>query len=117
MDADEREAVAEQLAQTLEKNAGRVIDLFREWDTNNDGVVSKKEFRLRMPLLGLDASKEAIDDLFDKFDPDGSGEIKYAELRRLLSKRSDCDHTRSWHTSTRATPHPPSQPHHRVRAN
>tara|TARA_B100000767_G_C19274370_1_gene332740 strand:+ start:185 stop:313 length:129 start_codon:yes stop_codon:yes gene_type:complete len=31
----------------------RVIDLFREWDENGSGAVTKKEFRVAMPLLGL----------------------------------------------------------------
>ena len=37
----------------LTTNAVRVIDLFREWDEDGDGVVSKKEFRRAMPMLGL----------------------------------------------------------------
>ena len=37
----------------LTTNAVRVIDLFREWDEDGDGIVSKKEFRRAMPLLGL----------------------------------------------------------------
>ena len=32
----------------------RVIDLFREWDEDGDGTVSKKEFRKAVPMLGLD---------------------------------------------------------------
>ena len=35
----------------------RVIDLFREWDEDGDGTVSKKEFRKAMPLLGLEVPK------------------------------------------------------------
>ena len=33
--------------------AVRVIDLFREWDENGTGTVTKKEFRVAMPLLSL----------------------------------------------------------------
>ena len=35
-------------------------------------------------ILGLDASKEAIDAVFDEFDPDGSGVVSYAELKKML---------------------------------
>ena len=45
-----------QLRNMLSKNAVRVIDLFREWDEDGDGTVSKKEFRKAMPLLGLEVS-------------------------------------------------------------
>ena len=63
---------ARQLRDILSKNAVRVIDLFREWDEDGDGTVSKKEFRKAMPLLGLDVPKKEIDALFDEWDPDGS---------------------------------------------
>ena len=49
------------------------MDLFREWDEDGDGEVSKKEFRKAMPLLGIVAPREVVDMLFDTFDPDLSG--------------------------------------------
>ena len=68
--------------------AGRVIDLFREWDADGDGQVSKKEFRKAMPLLGVDFPKDVIDGLFDEFDVDGGGSIGYAELKKMLAGAS-----------------------------
>ena len=76
--------VAEQLREALSKNAGRVIDLFREWDADGDGNVSKKEFRKAMPKLGFDVPTKDIDALFDSFDPDGSGSIDFTELKKML---------------------------------
>ena len=35
----------------------RVIDLFREWDTDGDGQITRKEFHTAMPRLGFDVSK------------------------------------------------------------
>ena len=35
----------------------RVIDLFREWDKNQDGTVSKKEFRVGVEQMGFDVPK------------------------------------------------------------
>ena len=32
----------------------QIIDLFREWDDDNSGTVSKQEFRKAMALLGLE---------------------------------------------------------------
>ena len=46
IDLDEETDVsyAEQLATHLKASAGKVLDLFREWDENGDGEVSRKEF-------------------------------------------------------------------------
>ena len=56
-----------------------MVDLFREWDADKNGQVSKAEFRKAMPLLGFDAPRREVDALFDSWDPDGSGTIAYAE--------------------------------------
>ena len=37
-----------------------------------------------MPLLGLDVPRVAVDALFDQFDPDGSGNIDFKELQKML---------------------------------
>ena len=50
-------------------------------------VVSKREFRKALPLLGFSlptASRRDIDLLFDEFDANGDGQIKYDELRGRL---------------------------------
>ena len=46
--------ISEQLAVALRQNSTRVIDLFREWDTDGDGEVSRAEFHKAMPALGLE---------------------------------------------------------------
>ena len=69
LDEDSDMSVAEQLRIALTQNAVRVIDLFREWDEDGDGNVSKAEFRRAMPMLGLDVPRVAVDNLFDTFDP------------------------------------------------
>ena len=66
---------SEQLRDALAKHAIRVVDLFREWDVDESGNVSKSEFRLAMPMLGLDVPVKHIDRLFDTWDPDHSGAI------------------------------------------
>ena len=78
------EAAAPQIKEALQKNADRVLDLFREWDANGDGQVSKKEFRKAMPLLGIDLPVKAIDELFDQHDPDKSGVMELNELQKML---------------------------------
>jgi hypothetical protein len=66
--------------------AGKVITLFKQLDEDRDGSVSKAEFRSALPLLGYDGSNtDAIDSVFDELDLDGSGEIRYDELKALLT--------------------------------
>ena len=84
--AQEDVSVAQQLRASLVHNAMRVIDLFREWDTDGDGTVSKREFRKAMPALGLHAPARDVDELFDSFDTDGSGTVNFRELNSLLRR-------------------------------
>lgn len=88
IDEDSDISVSEQLRSALVDNMLRVIDLFREWDTNGDGTVSKSEFQKAMPRLGLHARKEEIDALYDSWDPDGSGTLEITELQRILKRGS-----------------------------
>ena len=73
----------------LTTNAVRVIDLFRDWDEDGDGVVSKREFRRAMPMLGLQVPAHEVDALFDSWDPDGSGELELNELNKVQWRGGD----------------------------
>ena len=59
---------ANQKALTLRQSLGvhhaQLVRLFREWDEDGDGCVSRQEFRQVMPMLGLRATREEIDELF-----------------------------------------------------
>ena len=78
------------LKQALINSASRVLDMFRAFDADNNGQVSKSELRAALPLLGFDASNTAIiDGLFDSIDVDKSGTIEYAELGAKLRGRDD----------------------------
>ena len=101
------------LRDALAKLGTRVIDTFKQWDANSDGVISREEFHEVIPKLGLQAratlvdhtsltlashphtgslcaSAQAtaanIDKLFSLFDPDRSGTIDYRELNAQLRK-------------------------------
>ena len=79
----ETKSIQASLRSALAQNAVRVMDLFAEWDTNGDHVVSKAEFRKAIGQLGFAVTRPHIDSVFDTFDHDGSGEITYKELVRV----------------------------------
>ena len=79
----------ERLRDALSKNATRIVDLFRQWDADGDGQVSKSEFRKAIGVLGLNAAEHVVDELFDSFDPDHSGMITYQELNAMLRRGTE----------------------------
>ena len=89
VDIDESKPVCEQLRAVLVAKAVRVIDLFREWDDDESGAVSRKEFCTGLKDMGLDFPRKAMDELFDEWDPDGSGELEFRELSKKLRRGID----------------------------
>ena len=85
LDPNSSTPMIEQLRTILFKNAVRIIDLFRDWDEDKNGLVDKKEFRrAMMALVDVGAHKRDVDRLFDSLDGDKSGSIEFAELNKLL---------------------------------
>ena len=81
---DDAKSVPDQLREALQSHHVRVIDMFREWDKDASGAVSKKEFREAMAHLQLDVPPREVDGLFETWDKDGSGKLELAEIERLL---------------------------------
>ena len=68
-------------------NHVRILDLFREWDLDKDGRVSRLEFRRALTNLGLEdaiRSEEGFRALWEKFDQDGSQSVDFFELQQVL---------------------------------
>ena len=86
IDPDSNVPIQEQLRTLLTENAVRVIDLFREWDDDGNGLVDKKEFRKAVSALGFQASKEDINAVFDAIDIDGGGTLEYSELNKAFRR-------------------------------
>jgi len=89
-------SIDEQVMARLRKHAVRVIDIFRQWDEDHDGLVSRKEFRKAMAVLGLEMTREDADGIFDRFDEDGSGQISYAEMKKALKKPATKKQPLAW---------------------
>ena len=76
------------LKDSLMRSSDRVCDLFKKWDEDGDGAISKKEFRKAVAALGYDAPKKDVNDAFDILDNSGDGYIEYGELKVALSKHT-----------------------------
>lgn len=91
LDLDESEdapPVSEQIVAALMANAGKILDLFRSWDDNFDGVITRVEFHEALRILGLDVEEETIDIIFTQWDRDASGCITLDELTKILRSAS-----------------------------
>ena len=62
-------------------------DLFKKWDKDGGGSVSRKEFRDWWGNVGYDVPVDDLNNLFDEFDIDGSGEIDTDEFAELFDAK------------------------------
>ena len=74
------------LARAIKQNAMRTMDIFRDWDTNGDGTISKVEFNKALKAIGVQGDKEVFNELFSMWDVDGSGALDYKELDKAIRK-------------------------------
>ena len=81
--------VTQQLRQILADNRVRVIDMFRDWDVDGNGLVEPAEFREAIATLGYAASRADVDALFAEMDRDGSGTLEFGEISRALRKKAE----------------------------
>uniref|UniRef100_A0A7S2JHC6 EF-hand domain-containing protein n=1 Tax=Haptolina brevifila TaxID=156173 RepID=A0A7S2JHC6_9EUKA len=93
---DPRRPLGDQIREMLRKQNMRVMDLFRSWDLNGDGLIQKKEFRQAINALGFEiptdpkpaaAYKAAVDEVFNELDADGGGTLDYHELSTMLAAK------------------------------
>jgi len=92
----------EQLKNILIKHGVRLIDLFREWDDDNNGSIDKRELRTAIAALGYEAPKSAVDAFFDSLDDDGNGMIEFHELEAALTDKA-LDEARKKRAAKKAT--------------
>ena len=62
----------------------KMKEMQRNWDPRADGTITKGEFRNYLKEIGLKASMNEMDVLFDKWDRDDSGSIDMYELEKSM---------------------------------
>ena len=77
------------LVATLTMNQGRVMDLFRKWDEDGDGQVSRAEFVRAMAALKIEVTDDEVDAVWRIFDRDGSGSVDFREVQRELHRAKE----------------------------
>ena len=60
LDSDSDKTMQEQLREALTKRAVKILDLFRDWDEDGNGLVSQKEFRSAIAAMGVDAPASEV---------------------------------------------------------
>jgi len=86
MDDNALAASVQRLRAVLASQTARTIDLFKKWDTDGDGMLTKEEFKVAIKnQLGFSSMRPSeLDALFTAFDADGSGEISFREMHKML---------------------------------
>eukprot|EP00965_Chrysotila_dentata_P207237 6183998-Pleurochrysis_carterae.AAC.11 len=100
--ADDARTLCERLSSALVSTSTRVIDVFHEWDYDDDGVINHADFAAAMKQLGLDADVEGTAQLFETLDREQLGVITFENLRRGLRPPPGASRPRKVGTRARA---------------
>jgi hypothetical protein len=77
---------AQLVAMIKQRRVGRfgLKKIFQEWDTNGDGVISRKELRSALQKMSIVVTDHMFAKLFRSIDPDSSGTIDYVEFVKVI---------------------------------
>mmetsp|Transcript_518 Transcript_518/g.1398 ORF Transcript_518/g.1398 Transcript_518/m.1398 type:complete len:508 (-) Transcript_518:89-1612(-) len=68
------------------KEAAAIMEVFKQWDTNGSGSISRRELKQVMAVLMGHMSEGDIDVLMDEADTNNNGKIEVEEFVRWLTK-------------------------------
>ena len=69
-----------------------VMGVFKQWDTDQNGTINRREFGKALSALGLQVRQDDVHRLFNSLDSDNSGMIKYAEMHEYLQAQHEREH-------------------------
>ena len=64
-----------------------MLDMFKLFDTNQNGTISKEELKEAMKKLGERLSESEVDALIKEHDTNGDGVIDYKEFVSMMYKK------------------------------
>ena len=114
--------IASEIRKRMKLEMMRVMDIFRQFDDDDSGVIDKTEFSKAIREMGCNASDKAITALFKSFDLDGSKVIEYQEMNKLLRRinkpkpppepepepEPEADEDEKWYLEASEDPPPPT---------
>ena len=68
-----------------------VLQAFNDYDINEDGVISRKEFKRMLRSIGKNPKEREFDQLFDDVDTNMNNKIDFEELLALVEKIIEAD--------------------------
>ena len=70
----------------MEDHSLRVLDLFRQYDRDDDGIITRKEFRDTMKSIKLPMSKDELKIVIHALDENHDDKINYKEFSAIFKK-------------------------------
>ncbi|KOO24672.1 calcium-binding pollen allergen [Chrysochromulina tobinii] len=102
----------------LLQNLPRVMDVFRSFDRNGDGRISRSECAQVLSMLGLPQYGAAeMEGMFDALDADRSGTLDFHELDRLLRRGADVQLAAALQVGAKGVIEVEARNRHRLRAH
>eukprot|EP00947_MAST-08B_sp_MAST-8B-sp1_P005014 g5014.t1 len=88
--ADRKLGKLQSLVQAARDKGVDYAESFAHFDAKQKGYISRTDFGRGLDDLGLDVRGDELDELMDRFDPNGDGKIDYFEfLRAVAPHRAD----------------------------
>jgi len=85
LDENDMSGAVAQIRARMQKGLLRVIDVFRQLDDDESGLIDRAEFGKALREMGCEASGTVVDSLFKDFDLNRNFVIEYDELHSVLS--------------------------------
>ena len=99
------------LREALYESRDRLTNLFELWDEDENGTLSRVEFRRAVKILQCRQTKDEIDAFFDILDTDQDGTLSRAELMAVIREKGDSSiETPNEAPPTEATPPAADEP-------